>query len=293
MINLTVESDVIDEKESLDENENLTSQQKFLFSLARAFGGALLFALPMLMTVEIWELGLYIYPLRLALFLFLAIPLLTGFSWYSGFKATNGLKEDLVDAFVAYAVGFCASAIALALLTIVGKKTSTAGIVAMVSLQAVPASIGALLAQSQFGNHTRQETKKKEEAGYWEEIFLMIAGAVFFAFNLAPGDEVVVIGYKMTVWNITVIAILSLVLMQAFVYSLRFRGQEISAPDAPFGQTFFRFTVVGYAIALLTSFYILWTFGRIDGLSAERNLTNVIILAFPATIGAAVTRLIL
>ncbi len=293
MNNVTLESDVSEEPESFDRNNNKTSQQKFLFSLARAFGGALLFALPMLMTVEIWELGLYIYPLRLALFLLLAIPLLTGFSWYSGFKATNGLKEDLIDAFVAYAVGFCTSAIALALLTIVGKKTSAAGIVAMVSLQAVPASIGALLAQSQFGNYARQEKKKQAEAGYWGEIFLMIAGAVFFAFNLAPGDEVVIIGYKMTAWNITVIAILSLVLMHAFVYSLQFREQESSTPDTPFGQTFFRFTVVGYAIALLMSFYILWTFGRTDGLSVERNLVNVIILAFPATIGAAVTRLIL
>lgn len=40
---------------------------------ARGLGGALLFALPMLMTMEMWELGLYANPLRLLLLCLLNI----------------------------------------------------------------------------------------------------------------------------------------------------------------------------------------------------------------------------
>jgi uncharacterized membrane protein len=60
----------------------------------------------------------------------------------------------------------------------------------------------------------------------------------------------------------------------------------------PGWSVFLRYTVVGYAICLAISAYILWTFGRYAGLSYEM-VTVTIVLAFPAAIGAAVARLIL
>ncbi len=278
--------------DTMDLASEKMENSKFLIGLARAFGGALLFALPILMTVEIWDLGLYIYPSRLALFLLLALPILIGFSWYSGFKSTQSFKEDIVDAFVAYGVGFCASAIALLLLAIIGRKTSSFGIVSMISLQAVPASMGAVLAQSQFGNYTKPEERKKEHAGYWGEIFLMIAGAVFFAFNLAPFDEVESIAYKMKPMKAAVLAVFSLLLMHALVYSFQFQGENSKAAPSIL-RAIFQYTIVGYAISLIISLYMLWTFGRTEGLAVEQNLIHVIILTFPSTIGAAVARLIL
>jgi uncharacterized membrane protein len=54
-----------------------------------------------------------------------------------------------------------------------------------------------------------------------------------------------------------------------------------------------RFTAVGYAIALAISCYVLWTFGRFDGLSFSTALGVLVVLGFPAAIGAAAARLIL
>jgi uncharacterized membrane protein len=54
-----------------------------------------------------------------------------------------------------------------------------------------------------------------------------------------------------------------------------------------------RYTIVGYALCLLISAYILWTFGRTAGLSLEATVMAAIVLAFPAAIGAAAARLIL
>lgn len=270
-----------------------TAQRNFLISLARAFGGALFFSLPLLMTMEMWEQGFTISPIRLAIFLFIAIPILTGLSWYSGFEPTETLKDDLVDAFVAYAIGFCVSAIILFMFAVIHWKLSLLALVGIVSLHAVPASIGALLAQSQFGIQTSTEAQKREETGYGGELFLMVAGAIYLSLSLAPTDEVIFIGYKMTVWHALSVIAFSLLVMHAFMYSLQFRGQDDRPPNTNAGSLFVRFTVVGYALALLVSYYILWTFGRTDGLSSHQNLMNAIVLAFPAAIGAAAARLIL
>jgi hypothetical protein len=62
------------------------SATEFAVDAARAFAGALIFALPMLMTMEMWWLGFYIDPLRLALLLVLMFPLLVRLSQYSGIR---------------------------------------------------------------------------------------------------------------------------------------------------------------------------------------------------------------
>ena len=77
--------------------------------LGRAFGGALIFGLPMLMTNELWELGATMDRLRLALLLLLGIPLLVGVSHRIGFEASFGWREDLRDAAIALGVGLVAA----------------------------------------------------------------------------------------------------------------------------------------------------------------------------------------
>jgi putative integral membrane protein (TIGR02587 family) len=266
---------------------------RFEIGLARAFGGAAIFSLPMLMTMEMWHLGFYIAPLRLALFLLLGIPLLVGLGYYSGFEETTGLIEETVDAFVAYAVGFTTAAVVLALLAVIDLSMSLDEIIGKITIQAIPGSIGAMLAQSQLGTHAVEHERKKREARYGGEIFLMAVGAIFLAFNLAPTEEMLLIGFKMTEWHAIALAVVSLLAMHAFVYTLQFRGQAEIPPGTPFWSIFLRFTVAGYGVALLISFYALWTFGSTDGLSLEQAINATVVLGFPAAIGAAAARLVL
>ena len=95
--------------QSADKESKKDADQNFGRGLARAFGGAIIFTLPMMMTMEMWWLGFYMNSLRLALLLALNIPLLIGLSYYVGFEDTFQLKQDVLDAFVAYAVGFIAA----------------------------------------------------------------------------------------------------------------------------------------------------------------------------------------
>ena len=130
--------------------------------------------------------------------------------------------------------------------------------------------------------------------GYGSKLFIMLVGALFLAFNIAPTEEMILISFQMTTAHALILAVLTLALMHAFTYAVRFSGQEERHPEgASFWSVFVRYTATGYAIALLVSLYALWVFGRTDGLSLEAAVMSMLVLAFPAAMGAAAARLIL
>lgn len=278
------------------EDHGAGDPKEFWVGLTRAFGGAILFALPLLMTMEMWWLGFTIDRVRLVLFLLLMLPVLVALSHYSGFKPTMGWAEDAVDALVAYGVGFVASAIVLGLIGQIAPSMPRSEIVGKISLQAIPASFGAVFANSQLAASPAEERREREVAagaGYGASLFFMLVGAVFLAFNVAPTEEMIVIAYQMTAWHAVALALVSLLMMHAFVYGSRFRGTPHRHPDTAWWSLFLRFTVVGYAIALGVSAYILWSFGRFDHEAFDMYVMQSIVLGFPASLGAAAARLIL
>jgi putative integral membrane protein (TIGR02587 family) len=263
-----------------------------LIGVARAFGGAVFFALPLLMTMEMWWLGFYMDRLRLALFVLAMIPLLIGLDHFSGFKETSSWLEDAVDGMIAYGTGTVASVIILAVFGVLRLSTPLDEAVGMVALQAVPASLGAVLAASQLGGRGgSQSARRDREVGYGTELMFMLAGGVFLAFNLAPTEEMVLIAFKMTPAHGAALMLLTVLLMHAFVYGVEFHGSP-SAAGAAHWSLFLRFTLVGYALSLATSAYVLWTFGRFEGTGLELRVLEAVVLGFPAGLGAAGARLI-
>lgn len=277
--------------------ENQKSDHKFLIGLARAFGGAVLFSFTILMTMEMWQLGFYIDRLRLALFIAAFIPLLFGLAYFDGFEETNGLTEDAVDVFVAYTVGFVASALVLFAFNVVNFQMSFNEILGKISIQAITAAVGALVAQSQLGSKNGDsESEDKGEhlpRSYFGEILLMIIGVIFLTMSIAPTEEMILIAFRMTYWHAFALIIGTLIMIHAVVYVVKFRGQEKMPEDVSFVSIFLRYTVVGYAVVLLVCLYLLWTFGRLSGMSAEEVVKVTIVLGFPGALGASGSRLIL
>ena len=84
--------------------------RRFWTALARAFGGAIFFSTPLLMTMEMWWLGFYMDRLRLALLLLMMVPLLIALDHYAGFKdQATTWGEDVIDGTIAYGVGIVSS----------------------------------------------------------------------------------------------------------------------------------------------------------------------------------------
>ena len=272
--------------------------RKFFIGVGRAFGGAILFSLPLLMTMEMWWLGFYMERTRLALFVAFIVPVLIGIDHYSGFKETASWYEDVEDGFVAFVVGAVAAASILALMRVIGPGMPLDEIVGKVTLQAVPAGFGAVLANSQLAGGdeaqaNRKERQRLQRAGYPAELFFMLTGAVFLAFNVAPTEEMVLLAYMMDPLHAIALLTASLLVMHAFVYGASFRGAPGRDPGTSGWSLFLRYTVVGYAICLLVSAYVLWTFGRFEDHAFITYAMMCVVLAFPASIGAAGARLIL
>ena len=269
------------------------ADRKLAVGVSRAFAGAVFFSLPLLMTMEMWWLGFYMGRAHLALLMVVMLPVLVGIDRYSGFEHTSTWRQDVLDALVAYAVGFVAAAALLYLFGVIDFSMPAREVVGKVALQAVPASYGAVLAGSQLGGVDPAEERRRRRAGYGGELFFMLAGALFLAFNVAPTEEMVVISYQMTPWHALALAAASLAVMHAFVFAVEFHGAPAVGATVRGASIFLRFTVVGYAAALLVSAYVLWTFGRFQGEAPLVISMHTVVLAFPATLGAAGARLIL
>ena len=262
----------------------------FGVDLAHDFGGAILFSFPLLMTMEMWWLGFYMERLRLAIFLTLAFVVVLGLSYFEG--RAEAFKIEVLDALVACAAGYTVAAVMLLIFGIIKPGMSPNEVVGKISLHAIPASIGAILARKQLDVEETEKEKRRRE-GYWAKLSLMGVGAIFLAFQLAPTEEMVLIGHQMTGWHAAALALVSLGVMQAFLCSIE-RGRRKSIFSAGFfWGVFLRFTIVGYALALLISLYVLWTFGRLDGAATAEIVMATHVLGFPAALGASAARLIL
>ncbi|KAB2689248.1 TIGR02587 family membrane protein [Brucella pseudogrignonensis] len=269
----------------------------FFTGIARGLGGALLFALPMLMTMEMWELGLYANPSRLLLLCVLNIPLLIGLAYRIGFERMSTWTQMLRDAAIAFALGIVLSSMILWLFGLLSADLPLKHNIAMIALQAVPASIGALLGRSQLGMRSEQNDEDDGEydgeSGYFNELFMMVVGALFLGLNVAPTEEMILIAYKIVPVQTALIVLLSIALMHGFVYSIHFKGGHRAKEGAPWWSSLIRFTLPGYALAFATSAYTLWTFERLDDGSFAQMVTTIVVLSFPAAIGAASARLVL
>ncbi|MFD1705112.1 TIGR02587 family membrane protein [Methylopila henanensis] len=268
-------------------------EREFLANLGRAAGGAIVFALPVLMTMEMWSLGASLERWRLAAMLLGALPLLVGLSHFVGFEETDTWVDDLRDAFVAIAVGFTTSAVVLTLLGLVDPDRSFDETLGAILIQTVPASFGAVIAQGQLGQTDEADERANRKAGYGGDLLFNAAGAVFLAFNIAPTEEIDLIAASMTPLHAIALVIVSVVVMHAIVYVVRFAGQSRLRPEGHgFWSLFVRYTLPGYAVALVSCAAMLWVFGRLDDYGASSALRLVVVLGFPAAVGAAFARLI-
>lgn len=261
------------------------SDLAFARDLARGAAGALIFAVPLLMTMEMWTLGHAMDRPRLALFVASGLPLLFGLSWAVGLRAGGGWREHALETLTAVALGFVVSAAVLLGVGALRLDLPPDVWLGQVALQSVPAGVGALLARRQLGGAGRRE----EPRAYPAELFLMVVGALFLALNMAPTEEMALIAWRLGPLRTVALLVASLAVMHALVYAVGFAGQEEHGRPV---LAFFHFTLAGYGLVLLTCLYVLWLLGRTDGQGAHEIASLAVVLGFPASLGAAAARLL-
>jgi putative integral membrane protein (TIGR02587 family) len=269
-----------------------TTNRQFAAALGRAFAGATIFTLPLLMTMEMWWFGHYLQPWRLAQLSLANIAMLYGMSRVAGFEASHNWIDDVLDAFAAYGVAAITSAAILFLLGVIGPDMALREIAGKIAVQAVPASFGAMIGAKLMGEGDEIEKQERWRTTPQGTLFLTLAGALFLSFTVAPTEEMILISFQMSPWHALALILLSILLLHAILYLVEFRGQQHRSGHGH-RLAFIVHTLPSYGIAVAASCYILWTFGRLSGLDLPHVAMSVAVLAFPAALGAAIARVVI
>ncbi len=266
-----------------------TTNRDYAVGLGRAFTGAVIFGLPLLMTMEMWGLGHSLSSPMLLQFSLANMAMLYGLSKVAGFEESHRSLDDVLDALTAYGVGVLVSVVGLSLIGVIGPETRLAEAAGKIAIQAVPASFGAMIAARLLGDD-RIEAEEQWRDTYFGQLFLFAAGALFLSFTIAPTEEVLLISFQISPWHGFALVLLSILLLHLILHVVGFRGQDerTGAGEA----LILRQTLPGYAIAVLMSWYVLWTFGSTSGLDWPHLVMAVAVLALPAALGAAIARVV-
>lgn len=261
---------------------------KYLAGLGRAIVGAALFALPLFMTMEMWTLAATAAPERIAFMLVAFLPALVTLSYYAGFERAFGLVDHLLDAFAAIGVAALIALITLALFGVFGLNEPLDLLVAKVALVTPPAAIGALLADKQLGRGER--SADAVASTYPARLFLMAMGALFVAFNVAPTEEMMLIAHQIGPMQALLLAVVSLAALHGLLFWADLPGRDGRREKRHFMATLLRYSFAGYGVCALLCAYLLWTFGRLEHTSLREIIEYVIVLAFPAALGAGIAQ---
>nr|MBA3240521.1 TIGR02587 family membrane protein [Acidobacteriota bacterium] len=266
---------------------------------------------PLLYTMEVWWAGFSSHPWRLAAYVVATFVLLLGYNYYAGLRRDSCFEEVVIDSVEEMGLGLAVAACVLWLLGRVTFEMPASESVGQIVVEAMTVAIGVSVGTAQFGGdedgedaHDKGVGGDDKEAGrrgassdeggihFAGQCVLAMCGAVLFAANVAPTEEIIMIAVEISAWRLLGLAVLSLGLGALILYYSEFAGAKRhvrfdSHHDMLVG------TIVTYAVALLASALILTFFGRFDGQSLATCVAQTVVLGVAATMGASAGRLLL
>lgn len=265
---------------------------------ARGMAGGLMFSLPLLFTMEVWWTGFVAEPMRLLLYVAATFALLLGYNHYAGLHHDASWQEVAIDSVEEMGLGLLVAAGLLFLLGQLEGDMHAYEIIGKVTVEAMTVAIGISVGTSQLAGGDddqhekgRAEASAKEEVTFGGQVVIAACGAMLFAANFAPTEEIVLIASEAPIVNILGLATLSLVLTALILYYIEFTGsgQFVRANGL---VSVVVGTAVTYAVALTISAAVLWFFGRFDQ-ALIICVAQTVVLGLAATLGASAGRLLL
>lgn len=263
----------------------------------RGLAGGLLFSLPLLYTMEVWEAGFTMPPHRQLAFLVLALVLLLGYNRYAGLHPDSSWWEVAIDSVEEMGIGLLLSAVVLLLIGRLAPGQDAGEVVGRIVTEAVTVAIGVSIGTAQLGGDGNHQGLKSDRHGENTAslaglIALAFCGAVLFAANVAPTEEIVAVGLEVPPLQLAVLGAATMLLSALVLYYSDFRGSRRWAKPGGFGGVV-RGTMITYAVALVASAGILWLFGRFDGAAPRAIVGQTVVLGVASALGASAGRLLI
>ncbi len=265
----------------------------------RGLAGGLLFSLPLLYTMEVWWIGFIAHPHRLTALLGFTFVLLLGYNRFAGLRHDADWIEVAIDSVEELGLGLVTSTAVLYLLGRIGAGMSSAEVLGQIVAEAAVVAIGFSVGTAQLNASSADDSGEGDEPRpsgrsprFVRELVIAFCGAVLFAANVAPTEEIVVIAVEIDLFRLAGLALVSVAVGSTILYFTNFkRADALLHRESP--SSIVLGSTVTYAVGLIASAIILWFFGRFDGVSADVAARQVVVLAFPATLGASAGRLLL
>lgn len=273
----------------------MRSTRESLREYGRGLAGGLLFSLPLLYTMEVWHAGFTMPPHRQLVYVLLALVLLLGYNRYAGLHPDSTWAEVAIDSIEEMGIGLLLSAVVLLLLGRLTPGQHLSEVVGRIVVEAVTVAIGVSVGTAQLGGNDEVEKTGmagRDEFSFGGQLSLAICGAVLFAANVAPTEEVVLIGIELPGYQLAVLGLATMALGALILFYSDFRGARRSVRTDGFGSVL-RGGVITYAVGLVTSAAILWLFGRFDGVGTAAVVGQSVALGVASTLGASAGRLLL
>ncbi len=260
-------------------------------------GALLVVGLSFHYTMETWFLGWTLPLLYLVGYALVGLALVLLITRNIGFRKeaqrpggkTRSWVRILTDFSQILLQSFIASYLILLILGIIDVGSSLNLIMRLGLIEVVPLGFGAALANDLFGSTSEQETKK--ERHFPKNIAIFAIGALFVSAPIAPTDEMELIAAHMGWGRHMLLIVLTLVLIYLILFELGFKGQQARVQQDKLFQIGTAFVV--YTIGTTTAFLLLIGMGHFIDATAAFTYQETVVLAFPASLGAAAAEVVI
>lgn len=255
---------------------------------ARGAAGGLLFSLPLLYTMEVWQHGVLASPQRLLLGLVATYGLLCLYNAFAGLRENHDTREIFVDSVEELGIGLLLSAGVLFMLGRIGPHSTFPEALGLIVAQACTTSIGVSVGTAQLG----ESNEDKKPPRLLGQVAISLCGAVLIAANVAPTEEILLLGVEATPLQLLAMLVVSALLSLIVLELAEVRGHrdfdcDLSLPRIVVGP------IVTVAVALAASAALLFWYGRLQGDGMGAALAQIVTLAVPTTLGASAGRALL
>ena len=274
----------------------------------RGIAGGLLFSLPLLYTMEMWQAGITMHPLRLLAGAAATLVLLLGYNRYAGLREDAGWTEIAIDSVEELGLGLLLATIILLLLGRITAAMPINEIMGKIVVEAMTMAIGVSIGTAQLGGSgDAGEDDDQGDSGdddqgdsgedddpptFASQIVLGFCGAMLIASNVAPTEEIIKLAVELRPWYIVGLAGVSLLLAALILFFSGFHAADrVSPREGPLSIV--TGAMVNYAIALAASAGALWFFDSLDGLGRTTGVAAVVVLGVASTLGASAGRLLI
>lgn len=252
----------------------------------------------MLYTMELWWEGFIASPGSLLLYVLFTFLLLLGYNRYAGLHREASAGEVAIDSIEEMGLGLIIAALVLFLLGRIDVGMPVHEVVGKIVIEAMAVAIGVSVGTAQLGvkpeSDEKSPTKDTEDdpPDVWGQTVLAFCGAILFAANVGPTEEIIMIGIEAAPWRLIALALFSMLIGSLILFFSAFSGSDRFVRR---GSAFWlTFGVAGtYAVSLLAATLILWFFGRFQGATLGVAVSQIVVLALPAMLGASAGRLLI